>query len=138
MLDLIGGARALRRRGPVRLGLHAATEAGLKTLALESLLKNLDATRDELLAAVAVSARTWARRQQEGALSSEESDRLLRVARVAAHAEEILGGRSEAVKWLKAPNRALGGRKPLELVHTDAGAELVTGVLGRLEHSVFG
>jgi len=42
------------------------------------------------------------------------------------------------VSWLHTANRSLGGRKPLELVRTDAGAELVVDVLGRLEHGVFG
>ena len=74
----------------------------------------------------------------DSTLSPEESDRVLRLARVAAQAEEVLGGREDAVKWLHRPSRSLGGHKPLELVRTDAGSELVVDVLGRLEHGVFG
>jgi len=138
MQALLGGAKVLRRRGPSLLQLHAAAEGGLNVLVFEALSKNLRASRDELLGAMAVSARTLSRRQKEGVLSPEESDRAMRLARVAAQAEEVLGGREEAVSWLHTANRSLGGRKPLELVRTDAGAELVVDVLGRLEHGVFG
>jgi putative toxin-antitoxin system antitoxin component (TIGR02293 family) len=62
----------------------------------------------------------------------------LRVARVAALAEEVLGSRDEAIEWLQRPNRSLGGRVPFDLVRTDAGAAMVADVLGRLEHGVFG
>jgi len=138
MQALLGGPKVLRRRAASLLQLHDAAEGGLQVLVIEALSKNLQASREELLAALAVSARTLSRRQKEGVLSPEESDRALRLARVAAQAEEVLGGREEAVNWLHRSNRSLGGHKPLELVRTDAGAELVVDVLGRLEYGVFG
>jgi putative toxin-antitoxin system antitoxin component (TIGR02293 family) len=138
MQALLGGPKVLRRRGTSLLQLHAAVEGGLHVAVIEELLKNLRASREELLVALSMSLRTLSRRQKTGVLSPEESDRALRLARVAAHAEEVLGGRDAAVSWLHRGNRALGGRKPLELVRTDAGAELVIDVLGRLEHGVVG
>jgi putative toxin-antitoxin system antitoxin component (TIGR02293 family) len=136
--SLLGGAKVLRRQASTLLALHTAAMRGLNVVVVEVLAKNLGASREELLHALALSPRTFVRRQKEGALSSEESDRVLRLARVAAQAEQVLGGREEAVNWLRRPNRSLGGRKPLDLVRTDAGAELVVDVLGRLEHGVFG
>jgi putative toxin-antitoxin system antitoxin component (TIGR02293 family) len=135
---LLGGAKVLRRQDSTLLALHTAAMRGLNVVVVEMLAKNLNASREELLHALSLSPRTLVRRQKEGALSSEESDRVLRIARVAAQAEQVLGGREEAVNWLHRPNRSLGGRKPLDLVRTDAGAELVGDVLGRLEHGVFG
>lgn len=134
---LLGGPKVLPRLGSL-LEMHDAAEKGLRVSVVESLSTNLEASKKDLLSALALSVRTLSRRQKEGVLSPEESDRALRVARVAAQAEEILGGREEAVQWLRTANRTLGGRKPLELVRTDAGAELVVDVLGRLEHGVFG
>jgi putative toxin-antitoxin system antitoxin component (TIGR02293 family) len=135
---LLGGAKALRRPAATLLDLHDAAERGLNVLVIEMLGKSLNASREDLLNALALSPRTLSRRQKEGALSPEESDRVLRLARVAAQAEEVLGGREDSVKWLHRANRSLGGRKPLDLVRTDAGSELVVDVLGRLEHGVFG
>ena len=136
--SLLGGAKVLRRRVPTLLQLHAAAERGLHVVVIEMLCKNLRISREELLRVLVVSPRTFVRRQRDGVLSSEESDRVLRLARVAAEAEQVLGGREEGVNWLHRTNRSLGGLKPLELMRTDAGAELVGDVLGRLEHGVFG
>jgi putative toxin-antitoxin system antitoxin component (TIGR02293 family) len=137
MVQLMGGAKALRLRAATPLALHDVVGKGLPPVAFEGLAKSLRLEHRALLAAVTVSPRTLARRQHEGTLSAEESDRLLRVARIAAQAEEALGGREPAIAWLHAQNRALGGKTPLDLVRTDAGAELVSDVLGRLEHGVF-
>ncbi len=45
-------------------------------------------TQSELAAAVGIPERTLARRKREGKLSSAESSRLLRLARVVARGEE--------------------------------------------------
>jgi len=138
MQAFLGGPKVLRRSAATLLELHDVAERGLHVLVIEMLGKSLNASREDLLHALALSQRTLTRRQKEGVLSPEESDRVLRLARVAAQAEEVLGGREDAVKWLHRPSRSLGGHKPLELVRTDAGSELVVDVLGRLEHGVFG
>ena len=78
--------------------------------------------------------RTAERRRAQGALTSTESDRLARVARVTLRAVEALGGAREARTWLMRPNRALCGARPLELLATDAGAQCVTEELGRIEY----
>jgi putative toxin-antitoxin system antitoxin component (TIGR02293 family) len=138
MQALLGGAKVLRRPAGTLLELHDAAERGLLVIAIEMLGKSLNVSREDLLNALALSPRTLTRRLKEGVLSPEESDRVLRLATIATQAEEVLGGREDAVKWLHRPSRSLGGHKPLELVRTDAGSELVVDVLGRLEHGVFG
>jgi putative toxin-antitoxin system antitoxin component (TIGR02293 family) len=61
----------------------------------------------------------------------------LRVARVAALAEEILGNKAKAARWLRRANQALGGKTPLRTLDTDLGASQVETVLHRVEHGVF-
>ena len=82
-------------------------------------------------------ARTLARRKKERRLRADESDRLLRLARVAAVAEDVLGTREHAGRWLQKPNRALGDVTPLDLLDTDLGAEEIVSILGRIEHGVY-
>ena len=60
-------------------------------------------------------------------LSSEESAKLLRFARVVERAEEVF----------QAAEPALGGITPLSLLDTDIGADSVLDTLGRIEHGVF-
>ncbi len=65
---------------------------------------------------------------------SDESDRLMRVA---AQAAEVLGSKEKASSWLRSPNRALAGSRPLDIIDTDLGAREVETVLGRIEHGVY-
>jgi len=53
--------------------------------------------------------RTLIRRKKESRLQASESDRLFRLARVAALALEVLEDADKARRWIHKPNRALGG-----------------------------
>ena len=77
------------------------------------------------------------RRKVSGRLLPEESERVYRLAKVVALAESVLGAREKARHWLNTPNRALGNVTPLSLLETEAGADEVTNVLGRIEFGVY-
>lgn len=59
-----------------------------------------------------------------------------RLARILAHARRTFGSDEAVSAWLKAPNRALGGATPLDLLETELGADEVETVLGRLDYGV--
>ncbi len=73
-----------------------------------------------------------------GRLSPVESERFLRLVRIVARAEHVLGARDAALDWLRTPNPALGGEKPISLLDTGIGADAVNEVLGRIEYTVYG
>ena len=81
--------------------------------------------------------RTIARRKKEKKLRPDESDRLVRVARIGAIAEGVLGSEQKAAAWLRESNRALGGIAPLEILDTDIGIKQVEEILGRIEYGVY-
>jgi putative toxin-antitoxin system antitoxin component (TIGR02293 family) len=91
----------------------------------------------ELSAALGISERTLARRKREGKLNSEESAKLVRLARVVERAEKVFEDFDAAIDWLKSANASLAGATPLSLLDTDIGAESVMDTLGRIEHGVF-
>ncbi|HEV2856430.1 MAG TPA: antitoxin Xre/MbcA/ParS toxin-binding domain-containing protein [Thermoanaerobaculia bacterium] len=110
---------------------------GLPFESLEFVMERFGFSREEVSTALDLPARTLARRKQEQRLHRDESDRLFRLVRIASQAAEVLGGDQKASRWLHAPNRALGGRPPLELLDTDLGSRQVEEVLGRIEHGVY-
>jgi hypothetical protein len=57
-------------------------------------------------------------------------------AAVIHRAAEVLGDRSDAMRWLGTPVRALNYATPISLLHDSKGREEVLTVLGRLEHGV--
>lgn len=91
-------------------------------------------TLKELAAALDLSPRSLQRRRQSGRLARYESDRLYRLARIVALANEYLGDHVRAMQWLKHPNRALGGLAPVTAIDTELGARQVENILGRIAY----
>jgi putative toxin-antitoxin system antitoxin component (TIGR02293 family) len=58
-------------------------------------------------------------------LSSSQSEQALRLGRVAVMAAELMGSAEEGRRYLRTPNFALGGARPLELLKTAEGEQLV-------------
>ncbi|MGH7154730.1 MAG: type II RES/Xre toxin-antitoxin system antitoxin [Acetobacteraceae bacterium] len=85
---------------------------------------------------VVLPRKTLANRRRLGTLTPEQSDRLVRVARVLAIAEETFGSREKASAWLRRPTTALAGESPLGLLDTDEGAREWESLLGRFAHGI--
>lgn len=115
----------------------AALKAGLSVDSFNRLQTVLAIRAHELAGIVQISARTLARRQREKHLDIDESERVLRIGSLFDRTVEVLGGEEQARAWLKSPQRALGGRTPLEYADTEPGAREVEDLLGRLEYGVF-
>jgi putative toxin-antitoxin system antitoxin component (TIGR02293 family) len=52
-------------------------------------------------------------------------------------ASKVFGSQLDAEQWMRRPAMGLGGRRPIELLETTAGAEIVEDFLGRLEDGVY-
>lgn len=138
VVAILGGGQALGRRAPkTEFDLIALVRKGVPYRALASAKAALEVSNDDLSKFLNLKKRTLARRRGEERLTADESERLVRLARVAARAEEVLGDRPAALRWIRKPNRALGGASPIELLDTDLGLDAVLNVLGRIEHGVF-
>ena len=70
-------------------------------------------------------------------LNPLESERALRVAKLAAHAEEVFRSHTNALEWLNRPNRSLGGVTPLSLCETETGGIEADESLIRIAHGIF-
>jgi putative toxin-antitoxin system antitoxin component (TIGR02293 family) len=85
-----------------------------------------------------VPTRTLARRRHAGdRLSPEESDRAVRLARIAALAERVFGEPAKAHRWLRKSSPMLGSETPLALLRTETGAHLVEQALHRIDYGMF-
>ena len=135
--SLLGGPGVLRVAPGSPVDWVAVLRRGLPAAAVDSLTSSVGVTQAALASTLGISERTLVRRKREGTLSSEESAKLVRVARVVARAEEVFEDFDAALDWLKSPNAAIGGVTPFSLLDTDIGAERVFDTLGRIEHGVF-
>lgn len=138
ILDALGGDKALQGEVHTMEQLRQRVRRGLPFLAFEAVTANYGLPKPSLRRVLRTPERTLIRRKQSARFLADESDRLVRVARIAALAEEVLGRRDRAGRWLQKPNRALGGATPLEHLDTELGAQQVEQVLGRIGHGIVG
>jgi putative toxin-antitoxin system antitoxin component (TIGR02293 family) len=130
----LGGRNVLGRKLASQRDLCEAIREGFPPAVVEELMRASGLTLKELAEALDLSPRSLQRRRRSGRLARFESDRLYRLARIVALAQQSLGDRENAVRWLKRSNRALGGTAPIKAMDTELGARQVENVLGRIAY----
>ena len=136
--DLLGGEVVLGRSMNRGGALAELVREGLPVKALLLLAERLDLRQAEISEKIGIPKRTLTRRlTQHSRLTAAESDRAVRLAQVYANAAETLGSGDKAAAWLKTPNRALRGGRPLDQLDTDPGVREVEDVLGRIAYGVY-
>jgi putative toxin-antitoxin system antitoxin component (TIGR02293 family) len=73
------------------------------------------------------------RKVQRQPLTVEESDRLVRMTRIQALAEDVFGDPKQANRWLREGLGILGGKSPLDVARTDAGARVIEQILAKID-----
>ncbi|MEX3636122.1 antitoxin Xre/MbcA/ParS toxin-binding domain-containing protein [Paraburkholderia sp. BR14320] len=95
-------------------------------------------SRNEVLQTIGVSEGTLQRGKRSAlALDSNASDRLIRLVVVTEHAIDVFGSKDAAERWLVTPALGIDGRKPLDLLRTSEGTELVKSFLTRIDYGVY-
>jgi putative toxin-antitoxin system antitoxin component (TIGR02293 family) len=111
-------------------------EHQLPTSAINRLV-TLGLTRPEVDALVIPLRTLQHRRSRREKLTVEESDRVLRVARLLAKTESVYESRARALAWLRRANARLNNRTPLEMSRTDTGSRIVEELLVQIDEGMF-
>jgi putative toxin-antitoxin system antitoxin component (TIGR02293 family) len=136
--EILGGKKVLGRSIGSFAELAELIRKGLPVGSLLVLGEKLELKNAALSEKLGIPQRTLTRRlSRHSRLTAAESDRTVRMARVYATATEMIGNADKASRWLRTPNRALGGEIPLDLLDTDLGAREVENVLGRIAYGVY-
>lgn len=92
----------------------------------------------DLLSVLGLSERTLQRADvKDKGLDTNASDRALRLMAVVAQATDVLGSRAAAERWLIAPAMGLDQRRPLDLLKTSDGTEMVKTLITRMDYGVY-
>jgi putative toxin-antitoxin system antitoxin component (TIGR02293 family) len=134
VVEGLGGRQVLGRTLASEDDMREAIRKGFPPAVVEQLMRASGLTLRELADALDLSPRSLQRRRRTGRLARYESDRLYRLARIVALADEFLGDHERAIRWLKRPNRALGGIAPVAALDTELGARQVENILGRIAY----
>jgi putative toxin-antitoxin system antitoxin component (TIGR02293 family) len=118
------------------LELAEIAEKGLPTESI-AYLKEKGLTFSEV-SEIIISPRTLKHRKARGEqLSLEETDRMLRVARIIALAEQVFGNHEKALIWLRQTDERIKNRAPLSMLHTESGGRLVENMLWQIDEGVY-
>ncbi len=136
--EVLGGRKVLGKTVRKSDDLVRLVRDGLPADAMRALATKLSVGNAVLSRMLGIPPRTMTRRLGgRSSLTAAESDRAMRLARVIAHAMEMIGDDAKAVSWLSTPNRALGGERPVDQLDTDMGAREVEALLGRIAYGVY-
>lgn len=139
--DLLGGDTTLSRSVSGPLDAHRLLLDGLPAPAFNHLASRLTVIgKTELIEkAVGMSLRTFQRSKEAGdkALNAEHSGRAWKFAEILARATDVFGSQADAETWLDRPAMGLDQNRPIDLLATPAGVELVEEHLTRLEYGVY-
>jgi putative toxin-antitoxin system antitoxin component (TIGR02293 family) len=117
--------------------LIAIIKEGLPVTEFETLSLHLGIPECRLVTTVNIDPRTLTRRKKEGRFKPDESERVLRIARLYDRAVEVLGDSSAAQVWFRSSVKGLGNKTPLDFADTELGAKEVENLLGRIEDGVY-
>lgn len=116
--------------------LHLARK-GISKKSITALAKQISLTLEEVANVLHISERTLQRYTPTTLVKTEYADRAIELARLYERGTAVLGSTKAFNSWVKAPNFALNGEIPFDLLDTRIGFEMVLNILGRLEYGVF-
>lgn len=118
------------------LELALLPEKGLPLTAVES-LKDQGLTFTEI-SDIVISPRTLKhRKSRKERLSSVETDRVLRVARIVDLADKVFGSRMKALLWLRSTDDRLDNRTPMQMLVNESGGRLVESMLWQIDEGIY-
>jgi putative toxin-antitoxin system antitoxin component (TIGR02293 family) len=128
----LGGHQALGTEVSSEADLARIVDRGIR-LAVLGHLARAGFSRQEIERFI-IPGRTWRhRRTRKEPLSIEESDRVVRLTRIQALAEDVFVDVGKANRWLREELGILDGKSPLEVARTEFGARLVEKILAKLD-----
>lgn len=140
--NLLGGRTTFKRSLTTALDAHEVILSGFPGNALVHLASNVALIQrpESFEKATGISLRTFQRRKKEATpkrLSQEQSGRAWKFAEIVSKATGILGSQEEAERFLERPAIGLDQRRPIDLLSTPAGVELIEDHLERIRYGVY-
>lgn len=128
----LGGHRALGSEVASEADLARIVDRGI-AIAVLAHVQRAGFSKQEIERLI-IPARTWRhRKMKREPLSTEESDRIVRLARIQALAEDTFGDVAKANRWLRERLGILDGKSPLEVARTESGARLIEQILAQID-----
>ena len=85
-----------------------------------------------------ISPKTFDRyRKDNTSFDTLQSDFILQVLRIFNYGTEVFGSTEKFTRWLNNPNTALNKAKPIEIIDSSLGINMVYSLIGRIDYGVY-
>lgn len=111
---------------------------GLTGQDLRKILNFTGITAKKMSSMLSISERQIGRYEDHKVLKTDMSSHLIQITNLYIRGYELFEDKSKFQGWMSSQIRGLGYEKPIDLLDTNFGIELVYDELGRLEHGIIG
>lgn len=111
--------------------------AGISKGILVEIKNHINMDYDNLSNILGTTKTTIHNKKDDDKFSPAVSEKIIALADLYEFGYTVFEDKLNFQKWIQTPNKALGSRKPLELLDTIFGIEEVKNIIGRIEHGVY-
>jgi putative toxin-antitoxin system antitoxin component (TIGR02293 family) len=138
LIVLLGGKLSAKKSVLSGFDLIALSNEGITRQAIESLAQYIGVSQKIFVEGILnISIKTIERKKLTDKLDKKLSSHIIEVAKVVQHAGNVFEDKDKVIRWFSKPNRALNEVKPVEMLDTLTGLQMVNDVLGRIEEGVY-
>lgn len=110
---------------------------GITKSYLSKLKEETSLDYDALAQALSVTRSTLINKKNDQRFNDHVSERIIAVAELYSFGYEVFEDKDNFNNWMFAPNQALSGAKPFELMDNQFGREEIRNLIGRIAYGVF-
>ena len=119
-----------------RTDLIGIVRAGIETKYLKEIQEYTSLSDNEIGEVLPISQRQLVRYTSDHRLNKEITSHLLQIIELYQKGYKLFG-KVKFNLWLRTQNKVLGNIRPLEMMDTSIGIEMIEDVIGRIEHGVY-
>ena len=137
LLSVLGGSETINNMVTNDMDLILLTRSGLPKKSLDTLSAKLGISMEGLSQLLNISLRTLQRKEPTDKLSIHVSEHMLAIAEVILRGTEVMGSQQSLETWLHSALTSFNDLKPIDIMDTSIGTQLILNTLGRIEHGVY-
>ncbi len=135
--NLLGGYEVIGVTIQTEMDLYELGKKGIPKKSLIALAQNIHMSTRAITNILHITERTLQRKKDLDLINESISEHIIQIAEVYSQGNDVFDTIEDFQVWINASNTALGNKKPIELLSSRYGAQLVLDELGRIEYGVF-
>ena len=135
--NLLGGYEVIGHTIQTEMDLYELGKKGIPKKSLVALAQNIHMSTRAITNILHITERTLQRKKDLDLINESLSEHIIQIAEVYSRGNDVFDTIEDFQVWITASNTALGNKKPIELLSSRYGAQLVLDELGRVEYGVF-